>query len=86
MNENTKSTLICVGIVALLFFVAFGNKFCSNGEKDKNYICSSCNREYTNRDDVNSIIRTSMCEPCYDDFKYIQELYDEAEKYKERNR
>ena len=85
MSENTKTILIGFGgtLLLILLVVLMVN---SRTSKDKIYECSSCGKEFTNRDDVSSIARTSMCEPCYDDFKFTQELYNEAEKYEERNR
>ena len=86
MSENAKGIIVGFGgsLLLILLIVFIVNS--SSSSKNEVYECSSCRREYTNRDDVNSIRMTSMCEPCYDDFKYTQELYEGAKKYEERNR
>ena len=86
MSENTKAILIGFGgTILLILFLVFRVNTSSNN-KNEVYECNSCEREFTNRDDVYSIRMTGMCEPCYDDFKFTQELYDASEKYEERNR
>ena len=85
MSSDWKNFFKAFGILVLLIFLCMSIYKCSDGE-DEIYKCSSCNREFTNRDDVHSIQVTSMCEPCYDDFKFTKEFYEAAKKYEERNR
>ena len=86
MSGNAKAILIGFGGSILLLVLIWFMIAPSSGDEDKVYECSSCGKEFTNSDDTHSIAMTSMCEPCYADFKYIRELYEEAEKYRERNR
>lgn len=44
---------------------------------------SVCGRTYTNRDDVSSIVWINMCEPCYENYQFNQEVKEELQKYKE---
>ena len=86
MDENLKTFLIAIGGIAiLLLFIAFRVGL-SSSQEDNSYVCSVCERTFTNRDDKRSIAMTNMCEPCYDNFKYTQELLDESKKYEERNK
>ena len=84
MSENTKTILICFGIIGVIILLLAWR--ISSHDRQEVYECSRCEREFTNSDDVRSIRRTSMCEPCYEDYKFTEEVREEIEKYNERNR
>lgn len=50
-----------------------------------NKSCGSCGKTFTNFTDTRSIARTNMCEPCYEDYKFVRDLQEELKKYEERN-
>lgn len=82
--------IICILLVMLMCVGCFSmckdfNEDVNEKRENKTYRCSSCDKVFTNNDDVKSIIYTSMCEPCYEDFKFIQEVQEEIKKYSERN-
>lgn len=85
--ENKKSSgkgLLIIGwiiIIVFIMWIFFGD---FNSSKEQSKECSSCGKTFTNNDDVHSIIMTSMCENCYDDYKYIQDLKEDVKKYNER--
>ena len=69
--------VMCFSIKALWSHMGYNDS--SNEE-----VCQVCNRTFTNRDDVHSIIMTNMCDNCYSNFKYTQDLKEELKKYEER--
>lgn len=81
-SSGGKGSIIGIIIVIVLILAAIGS--CSGGS-DKEYKCSSCGKTYTNSADTRSIARTSMCEPCYENYKFTQDLKEELKKYDERN-
>lgn len=85
-NQNSGgggSTIFAIIIVVL---VLAGIGSCSGGgDSDNSRECSSCGKTFTNSADTRSIAYTSMCEPCYEDFKFMQDLQEELKKYEERN-
>ena len=88
MSENMRLFLGCLGAILLsilIFVLAAAINNCGK-EDDENNVCSSCGREFTNRDDLNSIAWSSMCEPCNEEYKFKEELYEEAKKIEERYR
>lgn len=56
----------------------------SNNGDSKEEKCQVCYKTFTNKADVHSIIMTNMCENCYSNFKYSQDLEEELKKYEER--
>ena len=83
-NQNSGgggSTILAIIIVVL---VLAGIGSCSGGSDDDSSKCGSCGRTFTNSDDVSSIAWTNMCENCYDNYKFSQDLKDELKKYEER--
>lgn len=76
--------LVVICILAI-FLMIKGFSWLNGNDKSDTYVCSSCHKTFTNRTDTKSIAYTSMCEPCYEDYKFKQELQEEIEKYQERN-
>lgn len=83
-NQSSKGGIL--GTVLVIFIVMGLIGSCSGTSTEKEYRCGSCKKIFTNSTDIKSIIRTNMCEPCYENFKYIQNLQEEMKKYEERNR
>ena len=83
MNDakSSKGTII-IGIIVFVMIISFIGS-CSGGS-DKEYVCSSCGKKFTNSADTRSIAMTSMCEPCYKNFKFKEDLKEELNKYNER--
>lgn len=85
-NNNSSggkgSTVIAI-IIVILVLAGLGS--CMSGGSDKEYKCSACGKTFTNSADTRSIARTSMCEPCYENYKFTQDLKEELKKYDERN-
>ena len=48
--------------------------------------CEVCHRTFTNSADVKSIIWTNMCESCYENYKYKQDMIDKALQQIEREK
>ena len=85
-NKELAKIWGLVVICILAIFLMIQCFSCINGgDKNNNYVCSSCHKTFTNRADTKSIAYTSMCEPCYEDYKFKQELQEEIQKYQERN-
>lgn len=88
-QQNKELAIIwgLVGVCILAIFLMIQGFSWLNGEdKDDNYVCSSCHKTFTNRADTKSIAYTSMCEPCYKNFKFKKDLQEEIKKYQERNK
>lgn len=74
-----------VGVCVLAIFLMIqGFAWLNGGDKDNNNVCSSCHKTFTNRADTKSITWTSMCEPCYENFKFKEEMKEELHKMEER--
>lgn len=89
-NNNQKSSgcgtgLVFIGI-AIIVVLVFALGSCSSGgsSSSKSSKCQVCGRTFTNKADVKSIAYTNMCENCYKNYKYSQNLKDELNKYNER--
>ena len=70
-------------LVILLFLGFIGSCMNNSSSDDDEDRCSSCHKTFTNNDDVKSIAWTSMCERCYSNYKYTQDLKEELKKYEE---
>lgn len=83
-----KETKGKTGIVLLIIIMCFSIKalwsHMANNNNPREEKCQVCYKTFTNNDDVHSIIMTNMCENCYDNFKYTQDLKEELKKYEER--
>lgn len=74
-----------VGVCVLAIFLMIqGFAWLNGDDKDDDYVCSSCHKTFTNRADTKSIAYTSMCEPCYEKFKFKEDMKEEIHKMKER--
>ena len=74
-----------VGVCVLAIFLMIqGFAWLNGDDKDDDYVCSSCHKTFTNRADTKSIAYTSMCEPCYENFKFKEDMKEEIHKMKER--
>jgi protein-arginine kinase activator protein McsA len=92
-NNNSSSggmgsTIIGI-ILVLLILAALGS--CTSGgssssSSSKSSKCQVCGRTFTNKDDVRSIAYRNMCESCYSNYKYSQELKEAAKKIQERSK
>ena len=89
-QQQNKELAIIWGLVGIcilaIFLMIQGFAWLNGDDKDDNYVCSSCHKTFTNRADTKSIAYTSMCEPCYEDFKFKQDLQEEIKKYQERTK
>ncbi len=86
-NNNQKSgggSTFLIIVVIVLILAGIGS--CSGGgsSSSDSARCEVCGKTYTNRDDVHSIAWRNMCERCYSNYKYSQDLKDEINKYNER--
>ena len=61
-------TVVLAGVL-LSFFV--------ESEVEKEGICKSCDREFTDSDNTHSIAKTGMCENCYGNFKDFEQFIDD---------
>ena len=88
ISSNKKNGGCGTWIIAIMVFIGIisGLGACSNGStiKSRSEECYVCGKTYTNKDDVHSIIMTNMCEPCYNNYKYTQDMLQELQKYNER--
>lgn len=83
--KNNKGIVGLVIIVIAIIFIGIGA--CSGGSsssKSESARCPSCNKKFTNSEDVRSISYRGMCERCYSNYKYSQDLQDGLKKYEER--
>lgn len=80
----SKSNIIyiIIAIVVIIIFINIVNSHTSSSSS-KSHICQSCHKTFTNKDDVSSIIWTNMCEKCYNNYKFTQDLKEELKKYEE---
>lgn len=76
--------LVGVCILAILL-ISQGFAWLNSDEQKDNNVCSSCHKRFTNSTDVKSISFTSMCEPCYENYKFKQDIQEEVKKIQERN-
>lgn len=82
---NTAMIWGLLGVCILaIFLIMQGFAWLNGNNKSNNNVCSSCHKTFTNRVDTKSIAQTSMCEPCYEKFKFNQDLEEEIKKYQER--
>ncbi|MEY8515712.1 hypothetical protein AALC25_02045 [Lachnospiraceae bacterium 29-84] len=79
-----KKTKGKAGIVLLIIIMCFSIKalwsHMGNSNNSSEEKCQVCYKIFTNKDDVHSIIMTNMCEKCYGNFKYTQDLKEELKK------
>lgn len=74
-----------VGVCVLAIFLMIQCfAWLNSDDKNNNNVCSSCHKTFTNRADTKSIAQTSMCEPCYENFKLKEDMEEEIHKMKER--
>ncbi len=71
--------------ILVIFLMVQGFAWLNSDDKNESHICSSCHKKFTNSTDVKSISWTSMCEPCYENYKFKQKLQEELKKYLEHN-
>lgn len=86
-NNNQKSgggsTFIAI-IVVILILAGLGSCVGGGDSSEKSSKCQVCGKTFTNSDDRWSISMRNMCERCYENYKYSQDLKDELKKYEER--
>ncbi|MBD5136117.1 MAG: hypothetical protein HDT39_09200 [Lachnospiraceae bacterium] len=73
--------VLCIIVIAAFWLLG---SWVGTGNNSKEEKCQVCYKTFTNNDDVHSIIMTNMCENCYSNFKYTQDLKEELKKYEER--
>lgn len=85
-NNNQKSgggsTILAI-IIVVLVLAGIGSCL-GGGGSEKSEKCQVCHKTFTNSDDVHSIVMRNMCENCYSNYKFTQDLKDELKKYEER--
>lgn len=85
-NNSQKSgggsTILAI-IIVILVLAGIGSCL-GDEDSDKSAKCEVCHKTFTNRDDVHSIALRNMCELCYNNYKFNQDLRDELKKYEER--
>lgn len=82
-KKNGGGSVFLVIIIVVL--VLFGIGSCSDiGDSERSEKCPVCHKTYTNSDDRSSIIWKNMCERCYSNYKFTQDVKDEFKKYEER--
>ena len=79
-NLSTSIKTVIIMITSLLVIALLPG--CSSSPKE--YKCTACNKIFTNSADTRSIAKTNLCEPCYQDYKNIQELKEAAKQIEER--
>lgn len=80
-SSGGKGSIFITAVIVIVILAAIGS--CSGGTS-KEYICGFCGKTFTNSADKRSIQRTNLCELCYDNYKFSQELQEELKKYEER--
>ena len=80
-ERNIIIAIICILVVLMSVPII---SLLLNNKKDDINVCSSCHKTFTNRADTKSIAYTSMCEPCYENFKFKEDMKEEIHKMKER--
>lgn len=88
MEKQTKTSkgnaiFVIIAIVIIISFFGGFNSCSSSTKSQKKYTCQVCHKSFTNKDDVNSIIWRNMCEKCYNNYKFTQDLKEELKKYEE---
>ncbi len=84
-NNNQKSgggSIVLTIIIVILLLGGIGS--CSGGgnsNDNESKTCQVCHKTFTNSDDVHSIVMRNMCENCYSNFEYTQDLKEELERY-----
>lgn len=84
-NKQSKGSVlfIIIAIIIVLAFLGNCSSCCTSSSKSKS--CKVCHKTFTNKDDVNSIAWTNMCEKCYNNYKYTQAISEGLKKYAENN-
>ena len=84
-QTNVSNSNIIYFIIAVVIIIIGISSFnsCTSSSSSKSHICQSCHKTFTNKDDVHSIIWTNMCEKCYNNYKFTQDLKEELKKYEE---
>lgn len=87
-NNNRKSGgggLVAIAIVVIFILLcALGS--CSGGSDSSSSgsaRCRVCGKTFTNSSDRKSIAYTNMCEKCYSNYKYSQDMKEALKKYQE---
>lgn len=86
-NSNKSGTIVItiLGIIVIIGIIGFLSDLFKDSNETKTETCPICYKTYTNGDDLHSIAWTGMCEKCYENFKYKQEIQEELKKYYEQN-
>lgn len=82
-KQGGVSTILTI-IVVILILAGLGSCVGGDNSSEKSAKCQVCHKTFTNSDDRNSIAWRNMCENCYDNYKFSQDLKDELQKYEER--
>lgn len=79
-NLGGNALTILFIILFIIGTIIFFAKILSPSDDSK--YCSSCNRSFTDTDNKKSISWRNMCENCYENYKFSQEVLEELEKWK----
>lgn len=88
-KNTTKSEKTGCGKTFLIIFIilcviaGIGSCFNNDSIEIESSRCAVCGKSYTNSDDVRSIALRNMCEKCYKNFEYNQNLKKAIEEYME---
>jgi hypothetical protein len=87
-NNNQKSgsggSIAIVILIIIVLLYALGS--CSGGSSSSSSgsaKCQVCGKTFTNSSDRKSIAYTNMCERCYSNYKYSQDMKEGLKKYQE---
>lgn len=80
-GDNGSKFLAIIIVIVVLSLIG---SFFDGEDSEKSATCQVCHKTFTNSDDKKSIARRNMCEICYSNYKYAQDLKDEIKKYEER--
>lgn len=83
INSKKSNVILTITFVIIIIFICgyLISIFTSPPSEPKTYICSRCDKTFTDSVNKKSIADSNYCEKCYDDVEFLEEALKQLETY-----